>query len=579
MSAFYDIWFSTVKANKPKYNRGINNSWKEKYTGKINSWVSEPKIESSFHFIKEAEARGFKILLLGQLYEDLSIDSLLDRCIDYVITGNGFDDPAGHYIIFLVEEESGQLHVFTNRFGTYQAYYLSEKQSWSVATPYISLAKQALSKELDWEGITGFLSMGYFPNDKTYLKSIKILYPASYYRFDSEKGLVNHIRYWQWSNVEYDNDLESQLELVNDTLSNSINCAVKGKRVALPISGGLDSRTLAGVLTSSSVVDIKSLWGYSYGYSKGSIETRIAKKIAQARAIDFDYLKLPNYLFAKADVIAESVDLFQYIDGTRQACMIEALQERSDIVAGGHWGDVWLDKMGVDEEHQLLPYFQKKIVKNGSDWLVNNICKEYVSNPDDLLNDYFISSISKYNHIKEIDLRLKAYKTDQWSFRWTLPSIRMYQAGAMPVLPFYDKNVVDALLTVPSTMLSGRSFQIEYIKKFYPDLAKIRWQEYGTNLYLYKKINNRNIVYRAVKKAQRVARPGKHIVRNWELFYLNTEGREQLERILLDSELKNLLPNDKIKEFITLFYENPSAGNGYTISMLHTLIQMLNRLM
>ena len=85
--------------------------------------------------------------------------------------------------------------------------------------------------------------------------------------------------------------------------------------------------------------------------------------------IPFDGYKLPNYLFDNLDVIAESVDLFQYIDGTRQASMIDLLNEKSDVVIGGHWGDVWFDSMGVEDSYQLLSYYQKKIKKKGSNWL------------------------------------------------------------------------------------------------------------------------------------------------------------------------------------------------------------------
>ena len=187
--------------------------------------------------------------------------------------------------------------------------------------------------------------------------------------------------------------------------------------------------------------------------------------------------------------------------------------------------------------------------------------------------------MSKYSGITDADFRMKIYKTDQWSFRWTLPSIRMYQAGAMPVLPFYDRRVAEVLLDVSKEELVNRNFQIEYIKAKFPDLAKVRWQEYGTNLYLYKKINNRNLIYRGFKKGQRMLKPGKNIIRNWELFYLNKEGRQNLENIMLSKNIESVLPLKRINGMIDDFYRNPNSANGYTVSMLHTFVQFLRRVL
>ena len=61
----------------------------------------------------------------------------------------------------------------------------------------------------------------------------------------------------------------------------------------------------------------------------------------------------------------------------------------------------------------------------------------------------------------------------------------MYQAGAFPRLPFYDTRLADFFATVPTAFVKGRRLQIDYLKRFAPDLARIKWQAYDTNLYRY----------------------------------------------------------------------------------------------
>ena len=59
----------------------------------------------------------------------------------------------------------------------------------------------------------------------------------------------------------------------------------------------------------------------------------------------------------------------------------------------------------------------------------------------------------------------------------------MFQPGAFPRLPFYDTRLSDFFCTVPSEFVSQRRLQIDYLKNFAPDLARIKWQVYDTNLY------------------------------------------------------------------------------------------------
>jgi asparagine synthase (glutamine-hydrolysing) len=482
--------------------------------------------------------------------------------------------------LFVFEKVSNNVYVFTNRFGTYHAYWSCESDGNIISTFFLGLAKRSSKKQLDWEGITGFLAMGFFPSDKTYLSTIKILQPASVYCFNKSLDLVSSKRYWNWEYTLSDSSVSKHVEELNEVLSSSLQYSLADKRVALPLSGGLDSRTLAGVITSGNLP--KSLWGYSYGYTGNSPENKIAGKIAAKKNIAFDSYVVPNYLFEQIDTIVNSVELFQYVDGTRQAFMKPYLENKADVVVGGHWGDVWLNDMGVANvggiENSLHAAFRKKIIKKGSQWLISQVADLHMRGTNDYLNTYFNDFISKYKNLGNADAIMKTFKTDQWSFRWTLASIRMYQAAVMPVLPFYDKRVADVCMRLPTQQLSGRSLQIEYLKKYHPDLAAVKWQEYDSNLYNYKWLNNRNIAYRVIHKMKRTLTSSPAIIRNADVFYLHEEGKRNLLNVLYDEALLNIVPKEKVVKLIEQYYLDPSAANTYSISMLHTLAQFLKTL-
>lgn len=569
MSVFNDIWISNRA--KPNCRRIDNGAWTQDDNLSANIWFSTPHHPTDY-LQKYTNSVG-EIIVIGQFYEKVVLSELLERCLKYIDKTSAFLDPAGHYLIIVHHKVKQEYHLFTNRLGTYHAYWSSVDNINTLSTYYIGLAKSMSGKRLDWEGITGFMAMGYFPGTTTYLEGISVLQPASHYIFNENLDLLNQETYWEWNYTPCDIRLSELHEEFRSILSTSLSTALSNKRVALPISGGLDSRLLAGEVTKNNI-GYKSLWGYSYGYIPQSKETKIASEIAGARKIDFDAYVMPNYLFDNINYITDSVELFQYIDGTRQACMREQLESHGDIVLAGHWGDVWMNDSGT-EGMSVEDYFNKKIVKRGSDWLLKEVTGLHYPKYAPFLKNYFNGWNDKYRNIEE-DFRMKIFKTSQWSFRWTLASVRMYQAAVMPVLTFYDNRIVDFFSKVQGQVLKGRHFEIEFIKSYHPDLAKIKWQEYDRNLYDYKKFNNRNVIYRGLKKLQITLTNEKPILRNWEVFYLNPDGRKNLEQVLVHNKPFNeIVPTEKIKELLDDFYEYPNAANGYKISQLHTLAQFM----
>ncbi len=569
MSAFSDVWISNEAGSLPFVRRG-NQPW-QNHGYKL--WLSLPAMGISF--ITDAAVNNYSLTLVGQLYENISGEEILNRCIKYIThPGIGFADPAGHYIMFVRDNENKHTHIFTNRLGSYHAYWSGDRV---ITTCYLALAEAKNNKRLNWQAISGFMAMGYFPADTTYLEGIRIFEPASHYHFNDELVLVNKQRYWQWTYNPIIAPVEFYTEQLHDILQRSLSVATKDKRTCIPISGGLDSRMLAGELVSDSMshTELKAL---SYGYAENSKEIKIGKQVADKLSIPQHSYVMPDYLFAQLDEIIDSVELFQYIDGTRQASSVDWLKKNTDVVVGGHWGDVWMDTPNVPNMNEIQNAFQKKIVKKGSEWLLKNICEPHLKNSVDTPLDYFNKFVAEYDYIDDADFKMKIYKTDHWSFRWTTASIRMYQAANMPVLPFYDNRIVDLFTTIPQDMLRQRQLQVAYIKQYHEALARITWQEYDADLYNYKRFNNRNISYRVVDKIKRTISNKPTIQRNWEVFYMHPAGRKALESKLLNNKfLQDIVPESVVKELLQDIYKSPTAANGYTVSMLLTFSLFLNR--
>lgn len=497
----------------------------------------------------------------------------------------------GHFLLCGWNKAERQWHFWTDRFGTLHAYQAKDHTRSAIGTFSPAVAQAASQRHLDWRGLAGFFAFGFFPQDRTYFEDVKILRPASHYIFDKQGQLLRESRYWQWSHEP--NARRSYADTVAefaDIFGRVIDEQTYPGRVAMPISGGLDSRSTIAALNghghTPSVED--RLWSYSYGYTANSVETNIARRIAAAQTLPFQSFIIQPYLFDKMDLVLASVEGFQDVTQCRQAAVVDEISQQADYLIAAHWGDVWLDDMGLADDaqpargpEQIARHALHRITKGGRRWLLEQLCRPHLKGDlDNCLPTMVDEELGRVAHIADPDFRIKAFKTDQWSFRWTMSSLRMYQAAAFPRLPFFDTRLTDFFCTVPTKYVAKRQLQIDYLKRFAPALARITWQAYDTNLFWQRHFNSWLLPKRAFKKVGRLVARRQQPERNWEVQFLSESGRRELARWLLDSKLKlhEFVPAREVQTLLENFYAAPfEQKRGYTVSMLLTFSAWLER--
>ncbi len=492
---------------------------------------------------------------------------------------------SGNFFAILHHTQTGQWHVLTNRFGTQHVYAASDGRRGAIGTFFPAVAAAASRRQLDWLGLAGFCTFGFFPQDRTYFEDVRILRPATHSVFEASGKLVSQQRYWRWQHHpdrqrSYEDTVAEFGRIFTEVMADN----TREGRLALPISGGLDSRSTVAAITRPDDVNPPEprFWAYSYGYDDASVETSIARQVAAARRLPFTAFTIKPYLFDRLEQVLASVEGFQDVTQCRQAAVGDELRQQADFVMAAHWGDVWLDDMGLVGKHlplsesELIGYAFKKMAKGGHEWLLEHLCRPHLKNVDikAALTEMVSQEMAAFAHLEEADFRIKAFKTDQWSYRWTEASLRMFQAAAFPRLPFYDNRIADFFCTVPSEFVAGRRLQIDYLKQFAPDLASIKWQVYDTNLYRYQHFHTWQVPKRALKKAWRLLSRQQVLERNWEVQFLNPGGRQGLAHWLLrpGAKIHDLVPPAEIDTLLQEFYQAPlKSGRGYAVCMLLTL--------
>jgi hypothetical protein len=136
--------------------------------------------------------------------------------------------------------------------------------------------------------------------------------------------------------------------------------------------------------------------------------------------------------------------------------------------------------------------------------------------------------------------------------------------------------------TIPEKFLAGRQIQIEYIKKYAPELAKVSWQaKEPYNLYNYKKHRSlQHYPWRIKNKINNELRKQVFkkplILRNWEIQFLGKENDENLRHWLFQNPLlDDLIPKKIVTKYYQKFVNEDKVYWSHALSMLLTLSVML----
>jgi len=430
---------------------------------------------------------------------------------------------------------------------------------------------------LNLEAICVFAAIGFFLEKDAWYTDQTALQPASDYVLDENGKILSEKTWWQWHYSPRDISLKQATEEFAHLFEHIVEEQTRDKQIILPLSGGLDSRTLAAALDKRS-----SVKAYSYEFEHGIPETDYGKAIAKVLDYDFQALVINKpYLWKVIEELAVINGCYADFTHPRPMAFRDLFANMGDIFLLGHWGDVLFDDMGVPNEIKLKQQVQmllKKLVKKGGMELGTALWNNWGLKGE--FETYLKARIE--NHLTNLNLdnansNIRAFKSLYWAPRWTSANMGVFSNIKQIALPYYHDEMCKFICTVPEQHLAGRKIQIEYIKMKSPELAKIHWQSHTPfNLYNYHWNKSPwNLAFRFERKIRRQLNKynGKPLIqRNWELQFLGTTNDIHLRSYLLDNEtLNSLIPKDITEYFYQKFKLDNPVSYAHTVSMLLTI--------
>ncbi len=427
-----------------------------------------------------------------------------------------------------------------------------------------------LNKELDLKAICTFAACGFFLDDDTHFIGVKALKPATEYQLNGDI-ITQKRKYFSWYNEPRNISLAEATKEFAEVFQQTVDRLSLNKEVILPLSGGLDSRSLAAALKHRNPVK-----AYSYEFEGGESETWYSKKIAKAESFSFTSYKIKKgYLWRKIDELGKLNNCTSEFTHPRQMAVIDDIEKLGNCFFLGHWGDVLFDGMGVADDlsfDEQVNVLYKKVLKKGGEqlgivlwefWKLDGDFSSYLKNR--------ISSLLAEINIPNANSRIRAFKSMYWAPRWTSSNMSIFRRNSQIAVPYYDDAICEFICTIPEKLLNARQIQIEYLKIYAPELAKITWQGHGLDLYHYQNFHKwHNIPNRLVGKLKRTLAKQNNISRNWELQFLGEQNISSLNSYIYNDSFNQFVDKSIVKKCYKDFVKD-GVYNSHPLSILLTL--------
>jgi asparagine synthetase B (glutamine-hydrolysing) len=427
----------------------------------------------------------------------------------------------------------------------------------------------AETRTLDLKAIAVFAAIGFFLDDETFFLEKRTFRPGSEYTL-TDKGWKQQT-YFSWTYEPEIVQFDEVVDRFGELLKNLVMRGVHAKNVILPISGGLDSRTLLVALKGN-----PNVHSYSYEFKGGVHENYYGSRAANIAGIPHkNFVIPPGYLWR---IIDEAV-ITNYAEAeavhARQLAWLPEISELGDIFLLGHWGDVLFDSMGVPDNLSFegqVDVLLRKLIKRGGTAIATDLWRNWKL--EGQFHDYLRAKVEQL--LSRIDInnanaRLRAFKSIHWAHRWTGANIQFFSKYKPVSVPYFDDEMCRFICKVPEKWLAQRKIQIEYIKRQWPELARIPWQAVRPfNLYNYH-LNKApwNIPVRIARKISWSIR--RRVQRNWEIQFLGRDNDLRLREWLLDNEKLDGVVERSIRDRYYKAFKENALANAFPVSILLSL--------
>ena len=400
---------------------------------------------------------------------------------------NGLYKLNGRFVIALWDKAKKVLRLISDKYGFCKLFYWVSSNRLVFASEYKAIiCHEEFKSEIDVLAVSDFMSLGYCLGDNTFLRNVKLLPPASVLTFCSGRD-ISIERYWDYD-FHNDNDavyLESDyMRQFIDCLGNAIKRQIKNNNnLCLPISGGLDSRMLAGMFNKLNFKENVNC--FSYGHTR-CFDVVYGRKIAKNLGYEHSFIPI------KDTYLANNAEHFVWLTEGLVDCLNSHMlstysfirRNNIEVIATGFLGDVLCGSL----------IFSKVIIGNNNDEdIIHHLYDKHTNIMKDKDKAFYLWP-RIYDTVKGTTLekirksyfgcpspnryhRSRYFALHERQRRYTSFNLYIFDYITKVVSPFLDYSFLKFSLHVPATLQLLQNLYKKVIVEYLPKVASVPWNE------------------------------------------------------------------------------------------------------
>lgn len=401
----------------------------------------------------------------------------------------GFCDLNGRFVIAIWNKVEKVLNLVNDRYGFCKLFYWVGSQRILFASEYKAIIwHKDFPKKIDQQGLADFMTLGYSTGDRTFFENVKLLPPASVATFKRDKSFSIQ-KYWDYSFHSDDDPLwleEDYIDQFAEMLSRATQRQIDSNMsIGLPLSGGFDSRTLAGMLDRLCFKGEVKPFSYGHPYAYDVV---YGKKIAQKVGYKHTFIPIEStYLRDHAERFVWLLEGTVICKDAHVLLTYPFINQHSlDTIITGFFGDIicgsWSRlysngvRGGTDDEAIIRSQYvvQADTMKDEdmAVYMKDKICQRVKEKTFETLRSKYFQCPSKNRYF-----RSRYFSTHERQRRYTSYNLYVFDFVTNVVSPFLDGEFVEFIYHVPSELMIFQNVYRKMIVKHFPKVASVPYNE------------------------------------------------------------------------------------------------------
>lgn len=433
-----------------------------------------------------AESRDgrYQLIFFGSIYESWvnREGNLADRVMERWVSGGwkALADLNGEYLIVVWDSQDERLTVLNDRLGLKRLNYWYGHQAFAFASEVKSLAViPEVSRATDEQALSELLIFGHLQDDRTLLRDVKLMWPACHLTW--QHGKLSMESYWRFSFRQGPalNDLGRTVDEYAYHVRNAVKRRMNGnERCGLFLSGGYDSRVLAGFIRRVSPSGVISTYTTGHGHDHDS---RYAGQIAKAIGSEHHSVEVPRtYLQDFICDYAWILDGAVTGDGCHRGVLNPFTEEEDMPFFNGFLGDVLSGGKPLDDLRHVTDF--KELVSAGMERYGQGFDRAVIER---ILENRVYNGIAGLAQaafaqtVRDADVDFPADRVVCAELmqreRMGNPRIQVEYSNAscQMTAPFTDRYFIDFALRLPVNFRLERRAYVQMICREFPKLGQV----------------------------------------------------------------------------------------------------------